>query len=907
MTNILDKYSFDQKKIDSLYLVLTEKLKLNKEKVKSLITKGDDGSLIRLLSKHNLSNEDIRDAVFLRNYEIEISKTAEQENENIDRDFEQASVTVSRKYFTPAGEYQYDSNGLITTNAGAICSSSCQGVLTGKFLDFVSTDSLLSYSFVPGQGFTYSISSLDQDSLAGYVTNVVNIDLLQGIGTSNVRANNIDVNYDGLDDIVISVVDSNYNSYPVLLLNDKIAPFTTGYQLSDCASGNGAVQVNVGYFFGTSQPGGLWCQYASNIGIFYKVNINTVPNIAVATAVSNWCENSVAVVLDFNGDKYDDALCLGASKQQLFLGSKGLEMVSATSDSTGNLGLFAVSDIVSESFATGDFDGNGKDDLLRMDSTGKYYLYLSSGRTFFDYKKGKIGNDNLIEVGGGSFCDLSSKLVAGKFNYDQKSDLWCSSTNADKLLLSTLESDRILPKVKLLLTYQNFNLNIPTDLSGYRVNLTTTKNFVNALDQGPATYNANLELNIGTTNYIDSYRKDVIISNAITSGRVVYASEYDEYNKLFNSNHLEGYVLDRKINEQRDFDVFTSQKKVSANILTPWDSISLSDNVNFSVYPNKCVTAQLKAFTYKDVSSFYTAEGVVSLFDEQGFPLSGQRLVEVAQSIINKPVSLTSSGQAIFNTTGHMLFTMPYQVESSVLPCASLSSLQTVTGLPKAIVKITYDNFVFTTPNLSSITTKVITSQEKLQNNKQYGQASFSKKLELEVNLNQKIDGFTLDIKNNDIVKAGEVIYLKGFGEIQLAVGTDLSGYHVEMDRKDYLKHSWSTPASQISAELFSTFNSFKITSDAEIVLVPGQCSIAKISATLYQAVPFAYTATGHFSATDENGYPITGDMLEAIAQNVISKSVSLDSLGEGVFSTSGTLSRNLVGNVITDIDDCAV
>jgi hypothetical protein len=346
-------------------------------------------------------------------------------------------------------------------------------------------------------------------------------------------------------------------------------------------------------------------------------------------------------------------------------------------------------------------------------------------------------------------------------------------------------------------------------------------------------------------------------------------------------------------------------EKVSANILSPWNRINLHDNVNFSVYPNKCVTAQLRSFIYKDVSSFYTATGVITLLDGKDIPLSGQRLLETAQSIINKPVSLTKSGQAVFNTTGNMLFSLPYNVESAVLPCSTLSSLQTISGLPKVIVKLTYDSFAFTAPNLAGISTKTITSQERLKNNKQYGQTTISKAISLEVQLSQKIDGFSLDMRTNDLVKDGEVIYMKGFNDIQLTTGQDLSGYRVDISNKDYLKHSWMTPASRISAELFSDWNTFKIISEAEVTLVPGQCSLAKIEATLYQNVPFAYTARGHFSATDESGYPITGDTLLAVAQNVLSKDVSIDSLGEGVFSTTGTLTRNLVANVITDIDDC--
>jgi len=913
MNNILEKYSLDQNKVNSIYATLVSILKLSKEKVKDMITNNNDGNLIRTLAKYNLNNEQIKDVIILRSYEIDVrqdtqyrdTKHQEDKDVNREREFQQLSQAVTRNYFVPLGNYQSDPNGLLSSsNGAAICSFSCKGVVTGKFLDFVNTDSLLSYSYTPGQGFSYTISSVDKEGIVSYFSNIVNIQALQGIESSNIKVNAIDVNYDGLDDVVVSVTDSGFNDLPVILLNDKATPFAKGQQLSDCSSSNGAVQIRTGYFFGTNQPGGLWCQYNNNIGLFYKINVLSIPNLELSTAISNWCGNSQIVVLDYNGDKYDDAFCISNVGQQLFISTNGLEMQSATADGSGNVALFSVSDISTMEFVTGDFDGNGKDDLLRQDSNGNYYLYLSNGKTFFDYKKGN--NNNAIEIGNGNFCGSSSTLLSGKFNVDQRSDLWCSNSNNDRFMLSTLESDRTLPKVRALLTYKNFDLNIPADLSVYNVSMATSKNFVNALDQGAVNYNVQLELNIETTNYLDSFRKDVNLINPAISGKVTYYPQYDQYDRLLSGTTIQGYVLEHNKNQQLDFDLMSPPERISANILSPWNRVHLQDSVNFSVYPNKCATAQMQAFTYKDVSAFYSVQGVLTLFDEKDVPLSGKRLLETAQAIINKPVSLTKDGQAVFNSTGNMLFSLPYAVESAVLPCQTLSSLQTTTGLPKVNVKLTYDSFVFTTPNLSNIGSQSITSKEQLQNNKQYGQASFSKTLTLEVNLAQKIDGFTLDIKNNDLVKGGEVYYMKGFNDVQLTIGQDLSGYRVEMNNKDYLKHSWTTPASQISAELFSNWNEFKIVSDAEVTLVPAQCSVAKISATLYQSVPFAYTATGHFTATDEEGYPVVGATLLAIAQNVLSKDATLDSLGEAVFSTSGTLTRNLVGSVVTEIDDCA-
>lgn len=907
MTNFLDKYSLDQSKLDSLYQVLIKKLNLDKEGVKNFLVNIDEASLIRALSKYHFSAIEISDIIVLYSYELAEANAQNIDNHNakIGREFKQESLSTSRNYFTPAGNYQSDINGLITNGNTAICGSSCSGVITGKFLALDNTDSMLSYKYTPNQGFSYTISSINKDRVTSYISNVLNTLDLQTLGTSNIRVDAIDVNYDGLDDVVISVTDSSFDKLPVVLLNDKDSSFSASYQLSDCSSSNGAIKVSTGYFFGTHQPGGLWCQNTNNnIGLFYQIDIKSSENLLLKTAVSNWCVTSMMAVLDYNGDKYDDALCIGASQQQLFVSNYG-QMVSATASGTGNLALFSINDINSAKFVTGDFDGNGKDDILRMDNVGNFYLYLSNGKTFFDYKKGKENNNNAIEIGNGEFCTLSSHLLSGKFNNDQKSDLWCSSSNSDRFMLSTLESDKIHPKVKMLVTYTNFNLNVPSDLSSYSIELKTSKNFVNALDQGAISYNVPLELNIETTSYLDSFKKDITLTNPVVSGKVNYVPQYDEYNKIISTSNLQGYVLDINRNPQLEFDLMMPPEKVSANILSPWNRINLHDNVNFSVYPNKCVTAQLRSFIYKDISSFYTATGVVTLLDGKDIPLSGQRLLETAQSIINKPVSLTKSGQAVFNTTGNMLFSLPYNVESAVLPCSTLSSLQTISGLPKVIVKLTYDSFAFTAPNLAGVSTKTITSQERLKNNKQYGQTTISKAISLEVQLSQKIDGFSLDMRTNDLVKDGEVIYMKGFNDIQLTTGQDLSGYRVDISNKDYLKHSWMTPASRISAELFSDWNTFKIISEAEVTLVPGQCSLAKIEATLYQNVPFAYTARGHFSATDESGYPITGDTLLAVAQNVLSKDVSIDSLGEGVFSTTGTLTRNLVANVITDIDDC--
>ena len=914
-----------QEQIDSLYQMLSSQFKIKKENVKDFLRQSSIEDLIKGLSAH-VSNADIENVLTLRariiadNHGDSNGSNNNNDGNNVNnypevrREFKQQSQTVERNYFVPMGNYQTDPNGLIKSQDGVICSSSCAGVITGKFLNS-RTESILSYSYTAGQGFLYAITSVIDGTIIRSVSNVVNPQELQAF-TNNIAVSKIDVNYDVLEDLVLISTDVNNNVSPVVLLNNQNTPFSKAYQLSGCGSNNGAVQIRTGYFFGTNQPGGLWCQNTnSNMGFFYQVNIlnssNTNNNnLILKASISNWCTGATMVVLDYNGDKYDDAFCLAASQQQLFISAKGLEMVSATADGTGNVALFSISDISNAKFTVGDFDGNGKDDLLRMDNTGNYYLYLSNGKTFFDYQKGMKStnivnnnnqNKNAITIGNGGFCDTSSKLLSAKFNHDQKSDLWCSNSNSDKFMLSTLVDNQTPPKVHLSLSYQMFYPISEIINTQYFI---SSKNYVNALDHDKVQYNEHLEAQIQTSYPISSFRDDLIRDMQIISGQVSYVPQHAECYLPLNGSNIGSYSFGTNQKEIYLFDVISSPEAITANVFCP-GTMAFTGSAAFGVLPNTCVTAQLNISTYQH-QTIYSAQALATLTDEDNNSLSGQALLSVGQRLINKPVSLTQNDQAlVFNTIGSTSFYVPYNVETGVFQCANLSNLQSSYILPKINAKLVYSSFNFTTPDTSGLPTVIVNSTSTLNNSKKYGQAGFSTPLELAVNLNQRIDGFTYDIKTNNLVIDGEVVYLQSFNDIHLITGQGLAGYRLEAKSQDSLKHSWSTPADQISAELLAGSNIFKIKSDSQLNLVPGQCLKATISATLIQDVQILANAKGYFSATDMDGNPITGNELLAIGQQVLNRDLALDSTGNVVFETTNTLTTNIIGNVITIIEDC--
>jgi hypothetical protein len=174
-------------------------------------------------------------------------------------------------------------------------------------------------------------------------------------------------------------------------------------------------------------------QYATYRG-FWGTNWDSYTDGA---AVNDWCSESgeELFVGDFNADGRDDLLCrvrggsTNAGRKQIdFADANGhfddtdfdtLDYPSATQNWCTNSG---------ESIFVGDFNGDGKDDLMCRVAAGytnagrKRVDYANSNGTFFGTEWDTLGNGSVEQ----SWCTASGESVrVGDFSGDGKDDLLC--------------------------------------------------------------------------------------------------------------------------------------------------------------------------------------------------------------------------------------------------------------------------------------------------------------------------------------------------------------------------------------------------------------------------------------------------------------------------------------------------
>jgi hypothetical protein len=463
------------------------------------------------------------------------------------------------------------------------------------------------------------------------------------------------------------------------------------------------------------------------------------------------------------------------------------------------------------------------------------------------------------------------------------------------------------PIVHATLTYRDFQLVPPTNLIQYNTSIISHSRFVNSKEYGSAELEMPLVLNLKFFNSMEGHHKDIKSSELIKAGTVKYVREYDNGAQLANNNEiLTGYKVDPVRQSQNiEFDWFTSQNTITSNILSQWDQASIEHTAKLSVLPNKCVSGSMVASIYKDIPVPYTATAHFTAKDENGYPITGEKLKSIAGDIFVHPVSLLNSNEITFTTDGILKHNILHNVETSIRDCHTASPLQVSTKLPRVKVSLTYRDFDITLPQGITQTPEIITSTKRIENKKKYGSVDFNVPMSLEVKLSQSMNSFYNDIKPNDLVIDGEVNYIKKFDSTNYLINNRLSGYKINIDNKDSVSHSWFASQSKVSSDKLFHWNNLEVSNEIKTTLVPSQCVDLTMNAKLYKDTEVFYTAKGYFTAKTEDGYSIQGDQLVAIAQNIFNKDVELNSRGEVVFDTTGSIIHSLVGDIGTQILDC--
>jgi hypothetical protein len=168
------------------------------------------------------------------------------------------------------------------------------------------------------------------------------------------------------------------------------------------------------------------------------------------SAARNWCTNSGEVVLvgDFDGNGKDDLLCYnpGSGRRRVDLANSAGTFFGTNWNSEGS--SYPGTPVLcgrEPTFLTGDFDGDGADDFLCFDArTGTAKISLSDGA-------GRLRQVDWTETRA-SFCTAEGdRLHAGDFNVDrnagggalahQRTDLLCHNSNSGGRATRTSNDD----------------------------------------------------------------------------------------------------------------------------------------------------------------------------------------------------------------------------------------------------------------------------------------------------------------------------------------------------------------------------------------------------------------------------------------------------------------------------------
>ncbi len=222
-----------------------------------------------------------------------------------------------------------------------------------------------------------------------------------------------------------------------------------------------------------------WCHTGVNDGMQAYVGVSDGTSFTSGLWASNWCWTADAfytVGPDVNGDGRADAMCRGASSGLTdFMVSTGTSFI-ASSFPTLSLGCNNVS-----TFGMADFNADGKTDLwCRVPAAGQdpggIRAALSTGHSWV----GVDGSSNFVAMPG--YCNSSTSPVAsGDFNGDGRTDLLCRTGTGNAIALArdvagfVNDGYWLVGGCGLARTSGDFNGDGKTDLRCYQSGTTTVE------------------------------------------------------------------------------------------------------------------------------------------------------------------------------------------------------------------------------------------------------------------------------------------------------------------------------------------------------------------------------------------------------------------------------------------------
>ncbi|MDQ7050937.1 MAG: FG-GAP-like repeat-containing protein [Enterobacterales bacterium] len=182
-----------------------------------------------------------------------------------------------------------------------------------------------------------------------------------------------------------------------------------------------------------------WIDFANTQGTFQGTDWQRVQTTAGSAAA--WCQinhNRKLYIGDFNGDGRDDLLCHQSDGKSWidFANTRGLFNGTDWSRTSQRGAIDRAWCQINQNrkLYIGDFNGDGFDDLLCQNAKGGSWIDYSNGRQIFS------GTDwsRVINIRGldRSWCRISGniKLYVGDFNGDSKDDLLCFNKKTRRVL-----------------------------------------------------------------------------------------------------------------------------------------------------------------------------------------------------------------------------------------------------------------------------------------------------------------------------------------------------------------------------------------------------------------------------------------------------------------------------------------
>ena len=232
-----------------------------------------------------------------------------------------------------------------------------------------------------------------------------------GSGLAGTGSNIGDFNGDGRDDVLVRHTSGSWHYYAMngrrpLAGTSGAAALTrdTNWRLAGIGDFNGDGRDDVL----VRRTSGSWYYYAMN----GRRPISGTSGSAALTRDTNW---RLAGIGDFNGDGRDDVLVRHTSGSWYYYAMNGRRPISGTSGSA-----LLTSDTNWRLAGIGDFNGDGRDDVLVRHTSGSWYYYAMNGRRPIS---GTSGGAALTR-------DNNWRLVGiGDFNGDRRDDVLVRHTS----------------------------------------------------------------------------------------------------------------------------------------------------------------------------------------------------------------------------------------------------------------------------------------------------------------------------------------------------------------------------------------------------------------------------------------------------------------------------------------------